>query len=283
MKRRTVFLAALACLFVTIGDALPQVLLDKSGFAPTRLIRQGPAPQTYREIRERPQRKKIEYPSGELRLAGWLASPSKPNDSPVAVVYLHGGYSLSEQDMRDAQPFLDAGYPVLFPALRGENGNPGHFELMRGEVSDAMAAAAWLSQSGGAARPNVVVFGHSIGGGTAELTTLQPSDVVLLSGSSGGLFLPQALQQWEEVPFDRADEEEVMSRTFMTHVHRMKRRHVAYMGESDSGADLLPKFRAYFEQINAPVSAHLVPGDHHSSLKPAIQAFLQEIPKAAGN
>lgn len=279
MKRRIVFLAALACVFATISDAMPQVLLDKSGFGPTRLMQKGPAPQRYEAIHERARLKEIEYRSGDLRLKGWLASPSKSNNLPVAIVYLHGGFSMSEQDMGDAQPFLDAGYPVLFPALRAENGNPGHFELMRGEVSDALAAADWLAQSGGVSRRKVVIFGHSIGGGTAELTTLHPSDSVLLSGSVGALYPSQTFQEWDFVPFDPADGIEVKSRTFLDNVARMKRRHVAYIGKSDSGAGLFPSYRAFFEQAKAPVSVHLVPGDHHESVKPAILAFLQEIPK----
>ena len=120
MKRRTLLLATLACLLAPLSAALPQVALDKSGFAPTRLTHKGPSPQPYQAIPERAGRQKIEYPSGDLRLAGWLASPKKPNDQRIAVLYLHGGFSLSEEDMADAQPFLDAGYPVLFPALRAD-------------------------------------------------------------------------------------------------------------------------------------------------------------------
>jgi acetyl esterase/lipase len=279
MKRTIVFLATLACVIATTSHAVAQLLVDKNGFGPTRLVQKGSAPQAYEPIRESARLKQIEYRSGDLRLKGWLASPSKSNNLPVAIVYLHGGFSMSEQDMGDAQPFLDAGYSVLFPALRAENGNPGLFELMRGEVSDALAAADWISQSGGASRRKVVIFGHSIGGGTAELTTLQPSDSVLLSGSVGALYPAHIFQAWDFVPFDRADEQEIKSRTFLENVERMKRRHVAYVGDADFGARLFSSYRAFFEQTKAPVSVHLVPGDHHESVRPAILAFLEEIPK----
>lgn len=281
MKRLTLVFALLTCLLAPLSNTSAQVLPDKNGFAPTRLTHKGPAPQPYEAIPERALRQKIEYPSGDLRLAGWLASPKKPNGSAIAVVYLHGGFSLSEEDMNDAQPFLDAGYPVLFPALRAENGNPGHFELMRGEVDDALAAATWLARSDGGSRPKVVIFGHSIGGGTAELTALQASDAVLLSGSVGALYPPQIFSQFGELPFDRQDKAEVASRIFLANVTRMKRRHLAYMGKADAGASMLPNYRALFEQAKAPVTVQLVPGDHHGSVRPAIQAFLQEMAKEA--
>lgn len=243
----------------------------------TRLTRRGPAPQPYDEIRENARLRKIEYQSDNLRLKAWLATPRNPNKLPIAVVFLHGGFSLGEEDMADAQSFLDAGYPVLFPALRAENGNPGDFELMRGEVADALAAANWLARHNGGSRSKIVVFGHSVGGGVAELISLRESDSIILSGSVGALYPPDVFLEWDFVPFDATDAKEVIPRTFISNLGAMKRRHVAYLGEADTGAQHLAQYRALATRAKAPLTVHSVPGDHHSSVRPAILAFLKEI------
>jgi hypothetical protein len=148
---------------------------------------------------------------------------------------------------------------------------------MRGEVADALAAADWLARQSGGSRSKIVVFGHSVGGGTAELTSLRESNSIILSGSVGALYPPQVFRQWRIAPFDPTDVKEVAPRTFISNLAVMKRRHVAYLGEADAGGKFVLQYREIASQAKAPLTVHSVPGDHHSSIQPAARAFLQEI------
>ena len=40
-----------------------------------------------------------------------------------------------------AQPYRDAGYIVMIPILRGENGQPGFYTMFYDEVDDVLGAA----------------------------------------------------------------------------------------------------------------------------------------------
>jgi acetyl esterase/lipase len=246
----------------------------------TQLLREGPAPQSYVEERRPALVDAIEYPSGNLKLNEWLAFPSGKEGPFAAVIFLHGGFSFSIADYAQARPFLDAGYAVMFPFLRGENGNPGNFELLYGEFDDALAAAQWLSTQPRIDAAKLAFFGHSVGGALAELTSLWNATPVVLSGSVGSLYPPTVFQSWRDfAPFDVADQQEVALRTFILNLPSMRRRHFAYLGNQEPQAKFLPEYRELAAKHAAPLSVTVVPGDHETSVKPAIDAFLGELKK----
>lgn len=169
---------------------------------------------------------------------------------------------------------------ITYPFLRGENGNPGNFELMYGEVDDALAATRWLTAHGTPGATRIAFFGHSIGGGTAELVSLRHDGPLLLSGSAGALYPPEAFRSWRDwAPFDTADPTEARLRTFVPHLSSLKRRHMAYVGSEEPQAARVPEYREMAARHNAPLSIVIVPGDHQASLAPAVQAFLAELGK----
>jgi len=246
----------------------------------TRLLRTGPSPQPYEAVRLPENVEAIGYPSGTLRLKGWLVTPKKLSAPLVSIIYLHGGFAFGDDDYKLAQPFIDAGYPVMFPLLRGENGNPGNFELMYGEVEDALAAARWLSTTSKVRSTKVAFFGHSVGGAVSELTSLWNAESVLLSGSTGALYPPEVFQGWGAmVPFDATSRKEVIFRSFVSNLPSMKRRHVAYIGSEEPQARLVKRYRDLATTHNAPLSITVVPGNHETSIAPAMRAFLAELQK----
>src|SRR5262249_8657475 len=96
----------------------------------TRLLRQGPSPQRWQLARLVPGATEVEYRSGDLRLKAWVTS-APAGDAPKrpAVLFLHGGFGFDESDWEQAQPFRQAGFVVMTPWLRGENGLPGSYSM----------------------------------------------------------------------------------------------------------------------------------------------------------
>src|SRR5262249_46686861 len=113
----------------------PVVEIQKEDYAEvrkrfrTKLLEQGPAPQEEPMTRPPMGVTEIAYPSGKLRLKAWVNRPAKAKPKQPAVLFVHGGFAFGLPDWEMAKPYWDAGYVVLVPILRGENGQPGSFSL----------------------------------------------------------------------------------------------------------------------------------------------------------
>ncbi|WP_165903886.1 alpha/beta hydrolase family protein [Hymenobacter gummosus] len=243
----------------------------------TRLTKTGPAPQDYEELRSDADVWLVKYPAGSWQLKGLLARPNVDSSQRrPALVYLHGGFALGAGDVAACQPFLDAGYVVFAPAYRGENGNPGHFELFWGEVDDAKAAVRWLARQPYVDSTRVYAFGHSIGGGVAGLLALESGVPMRFSGGSGGMY-EASFAGWEEMlPFDPNKPGEGRLRVLRDQLPLLQHPHYAYLGTADEGfGPEIPELQRLAEGTKLTVVP--TPGDHFSSLEPAMHQFLRLI------
>lgn len=250
----------------------------------TDLRVRGPSPGKYVEQTPPPGVLEIRYASGELELPAWYATPSGHHQVP-ALVYFHGDFAFGADDFEVVRPFLDAGFAVLTPTLRGENGNPGDFELLMGEVDDARAAIGWLAVQPRIDRSRVYAFGHSIGGGIVALTSLYPELPLRATGSCGGIYMPETFQRWANsernrdlVRFDPSDRDEIELRVLGPNLAWMVHPHIAYVGRDDpwfvTNAETLA---ATAWTLGKPFEQVIVDGDHARSLPIALAAFLRLI------
>jgi dipeptidyl aminopeptidase/acylaminoacyl peptidase len=142
-------------------------LADARRQHPTVLSDAGSSPQEFDEVSPAGV-ERITFDSDGRTLFGWLGKP--PGDGPFpAVLHIHSGFALGATDFDEVRPLVNAGYVVLVPSWRGENGNPGNFELCRGEVDDALAALDYLSGRPEVDPRRLFATGHSIGGISAML------------------------------------------------------------------------------------------------------------------
>jgi dienelactone hydrolase len=108
----------------------------------------------------------------------------------------------------------------MSPTFRGENGNPGYYELFFGEVDDAARAAImWLSQQSYVDETQMYTFGTSMGGEISALLSLY-NDLAICFGGSCGAFFGRSERFGPEsmynapVPFDPEDQDEHNLSTF---------------------------------------------------------------------
>jgi pimeloyl-ACP methyl ester carboxylesterase len=237
-------------------------------------------PNEPRELPPRPPGvDEISYPSNGVMLKAWLISPKSAERRP-AVVYLHNDFGLTETSLEAVRPFADAGIVVMLPTYRAENGNPGRFELLYGEVDDARAAIFWFADHPRVDRDRIYVIGHSIGGGIAALLSLYPDLPVRMTASVGGIYRADTFRFWARrmrwlVRFDPRDEEEVSLRLLGPHLSEMRLPHRAYGGVDDEFD--LPYARELERdavKLGAPFVAVAVEGDHMSSIDAAVRDFL---------
>ncbi len=265
---------------VTIEPAT-EPLAPGSCSAATRLLFREPAPGEAVLGALPPGVEVVHYPAPPGDLKGWWMPADGPGPHP-ALVFFHGGFAWSPAHAELLRPWVARGWHVFMPALRGEHGNPGAYELLCGEVDDAAAAIRWV-----AARPDVdpariAVFGHSLGGAISGLVALRDDLPIAASGSAGGLYFEEVLQGWAPMlPFDPHDPAERRRRLLLAHLDALHRPHLAWMGESDPLRAVVEPARARARQTGAPLQVRTVPGDHQTSLAPALDAFAASDPVRA--
>lgn len=261
----------------------------------TQLTERGPLTDKYPTFKEPPEGAvRVEYTSGDLTLWGFYFQPEDSSDAdPVAgLVFLHGDFFLKPGDVDLIRPFVDAGFGVFLPTLRGRNGNPGAHELLYGEVDDAAAAVRWLAKRPEVDPTRVYSFGHSLGGGTSALLALDQDIPVAITASCGGVYSPDTFRRWAAgkgentkglVRFDVNDRDELELRVMAVHAEELAHRHIAYIGEKEKlfleNAELAKKNA---ERGSAPLEVVVVPGDHMSALLPALERFKKRIIEDAG-
>lgn len=243
----------------------------------TRLLHRGPAPQEYRNEEPPPGVTEVRYPSGDLQLKGWLSAPVPGKERAPAVVYLHGGFAFGSEDWRDASAFVDAGFVVFMPMLRGENGNPGVYEAFYGEVDDAVAAGSYVRSLPHVDRDNIFIVGHSVGGVLAVLTAMMPSVYKAAASFSGYLDTQRFVARGpaELVPFGLVNPEETRLRNPHEFVSSLRIPLVLYADEANlSQAE---RFAGKAKDAGKPCEIVEVPGDHATMVAPsvarAIEAF----------
>jgi len=227
---------------------------------------------------------RIEYVSDGMTLQALLDTRNiEPATQKPAVVYLHGGFALRSSELKFTRSFANAGFIVLAPSWRGENGNPGYFECFFGEVRDAKAAIRWLANQDYVDRERIYVFGWSVGGGIALNLALHDDIPVRLSGSSAGLYDLDLIKSWAteddfiRFPYNYQDERENYYRLPLYHLQDMVRPHHSYIATDDR----YTLYRETYEELypNGDTSLRLIelPGNHVDSVPQAVHEFIRII------
>lgn len=240
---------------------------------PTKLKQHGPAPQPF-DVEMPPENvTEVQYPSGTLQLKAWVHRPPGVEEPRPALVFFHGGFAFGAEDLLACQPFMDAGYVVMAPMLRGENGNPGEFSLFHGEIDDARAACQWLAQQPYVNNRRIYTFGHSIGGGVSAVLSMMDNVPIKHGGSSGGMYDHITFLGWmDTIPFENNPRERSV-RVLVGNTNLMQRQHYAYIGVDDD------PFDDVVEKLQKPPAEKLkvetVPGDHFTSFDESLKRYLQ--------
>jgi len=215
MKIKTpLFPKALLLLSLTAGvfSAHAQDLQAARAAYASQITKKVKAPQDFVKEKLPAGVKEIDYVSGQLHLKAWVSALPDNDKKMPAIVFLHGGFSFSADDWIAAQGFVTAGYVLLMPRLRGENGGEGNFEMFGGEVDDAIAAGKYLASLPQIDAQRIYLAGHSVGGSLAMLTSQMPSPYKAVAAYSGFARLPLWLAHYKNIaPFnvDLADEQKI--------------------------------------------------------------------------
>jgi dienelactone hydrolase len=241
----------------------------------TNLLRRGPSPQPWDDHWDQ----SVLYPPdgaeltafGGHNLTAIYDLPRLPGKRPV-VIFLHGGFAFGDGDYEMAQPYRDAGFVVVMPILRGENGHSGDFTLYYDEVDDVLALVDALGRLEHVDTNNVFVAGHSAGGTLATLAALTSNRFRAAASLSGSMNQNIMLGDREYIPFDASDPREVQMRSPEAYAQSFKCPARLYYGDEEfllSAA--IERTAATAARSGLDVQAVAVPGDHFTSVEAAAQ------------
>jgi formylglycine-generating enzyme required for sulfatase activity len=252
----------------------PEVELQEEDYAQarlrfhTRLVRKAASPQAWQPIKPPAGVSEIEFPSGGLRLKAWINRPSDEKRQYPAVLFLHGGFAFETSDWEQTKPFRDAGFVVMTPILRGENGQPGAFSYFYEEVNDVLAAGEYLRTQPYVDAKRLFVAGHSVGGTMTLLAAMASNRFRAAASYSGAPYWPPFTAS-SDLPFNKGDPREILLRSPIAFANSVKCPLRLYYG-----ADEAPFFRLMNQRFAAlaarrglNVEANEMDGNHVSHVR----------------
>jgi dipeptidyl aminopeptidase/acylaminoacyl peptidase len=229
-----------------------------------------------------PDAREITYTSGGLPLKAWVSAPLADGKRKPGVLFLHGRWAFDWGDWVMTKPYRDAGYVVLVPRLRGENGMPGDFTMFYSEVDDAVAAGETLGALPYVDGDHLYVAGWSAGGTHALFAAMYTGRFRAAASFSGSpdraTFLAGGHR--EEAPFDPDDAEEVAIRSPTAFATSFRCPVRAYHGTKETFFESeTRRLAAIARGAGLDVLAVPIPGDHVTHVAEAISrsiAFFRE-------
>lgn len=275
-----------------VPDYTPRVAIQSQDYAEARkrfhtnLLRRGPSPDEWQPVNLPAGVTEVHYVSGPLHLRAWVNRPAAGDHRRYpAVLFLHGGYSFDLRDWQASQPYRDAGFVVLSPQLRGENGQAGAYSMFYDEVEDVVNAADYLRKQPYVDPERLYVAGESIGGTLVMLGAMTYPHFRAAAALSGSpdqiLFIRYGPGARADAPFDLADPRETLMRSPLAFVASLKCPLRIYYGSEEDYLYLTSQRMAKLAtEHNLDVEALSVEGNHDTHMPASIKlsiAFFRRI------
>lgn len=265
-----------------VPDRLPLIKADyakERAHFRTRLLRKGPAPDKYEPLAAPAGADKIFYRSGyggELELVAWVSKYKRTPTPKPAVLFLHGGNAMGIGHWELVKPYIDAGYVVMMPSVRGENGQRGNFSGFYDEVDDVLAAADRLAHLPGVDNERIFISGHSIGGTLTMLAAMSSKRFRAATPISGN---PDAYRFFNRYPqdirFDDKDPREFQMRSALCYAHSFKcPLFLMHGAEEDHFHDRAGRLVNRARAAGVSIDFTTLPGGHTSALPAEIERSL---------
>ena len=238
----------------------------------------------------------ISYPTSLGNMAAYVTPDPKDGKRHPAVIWIHGGYGgISDSDYfwqpqprdndQSGSAFRQAGLVLMIPSFRGEDHNPGKYEMFYGELEDIESAYNWLAKQPWVDPARIYLAGHSTGG-TRVLLASEYGSQFRAYFSLGAIPDLKARVDLGDMsvplPFAQNDQE-FRLRSPAASLTSIKKPTWYFEGEDN--------FWSAFKNVDAFAKAEHLPltvteisnGDHFSIIAPVTELIAQKINKDTGD
>ncbi len=267
-----------ACLVVLIacGHAAPRApdYAEARKTFHTHLLREGPSPQAAAPLTLAADAHEVTYRSGPLELRAWVSNVP-PGPPQPAIVYVHGASAFRIDHWEATRPLRDAGFVVMTPMLRAENGMPGAYSLFYDEVDDVIAAGDALAKLPGVDPSRIYLAGHSNGGTIVMLAAMATTRFRAAAALSGIVDSSGIRGEPSDVPFDQSSAEEYRMRSAIEFPGSFKCPLRIYYGAAEQGTEGFDELARRARAAGRDVAAVRVAGDHDTMKDAAFPLVIQ--------
>ena len=235
----------------------------------------------------------IHYKAPDGDMAAYLTPDPQDGQKHPAIIWIHGGFGgigdwfwedpVDELNDQSGRALREAGIVMMIPSFRGENANPGQYQMFYGELDDLKAALTYLQQLPYVDPNRIYLIGHSTGGTTVLLAN-EYIDGFRATFSLGGipdlkLLSLKASSLPVAIPFNQKDEKEFTLRSPRTYITSIKS--PTFYFEGQENAYFWPQFKELnkiAQEKNIPFIAYnLKDGDHFDILHPTTNIIAKKI------
>ncbi|MEJ8311101.1 alpha/beta hydrolase family protein [Agrobacterium larrymoorei] len=266
-------------------DQPPVLPLEREDYAKARekfrthLLRKMSAPEKSEPLGTPPGARRVTYPggpNGSIELVAWLSEYVPEKKLKPAVLFLHGGNATGDGHWALMKPYWEAGFVVMLPSFRGENGQKGYYSGFYDETSDALSAAEYLENLPGIDKDRFFLAGHSNGGTLSLLAAMTRKFRAAVPISAGVNSWRYFNRYTDELCFDESDQQEFIMRSSVCFGHSLKCPTLLLRGTEERPFDadhkLLVK-RA--TSVGSKIDHRLLPGTHNGVVPHAVDESIR--------
>lgn len=181
------------------------------------------------------------------------------------------------------KPYVDAGFVVMLPSFRGENGQEGNFSGFYDETADVLSAADYLENLPGIDRERFFLAGHSNGGTLALLAGMVRKFRAAVPISAGVNAWRFFHRYEDDIRFDTGDPREFVMRSSVCFAPSLKCPTLLLRGSEERPFDadhqlLIDRVRA----VGTRIETKILPGTHNGVVPGAVHESIRFFNQIAG-
>ena len=239
--------------------------------------------------------KLVRYKSNVGALAAYV--PPDPGDGVrrPAVIWAHGGFGgvgswlwqrASADNDQSVRAFLGGDIVTMCPSWRGENDNPGQFELFYGEVNDLLGALKYLKSLPYVDPDRIYLAGHSTGGTMALLGSVASSEFRAVFSFGGAPDIYAVVSNgggYGNTPFDHRVKDESHYRSAIVFTSQITSPTFYFEGADSGYCPDAIEMQSLAEKHNVPFKAFVIRnGTHFNILRPLMRMIAAKIKADTG-